>query len=74
MQSYYNSELFTNTHYTHDIQLYAKSPEEIISVFDDELSYNRLELHESKINITTSDSNSISFIEISSKLIEVLCF
>ena len=72
----HGSERLTNTRYAADILLYAKSLEELeemLGLLDDQLSSVRFELHEGKTNIITSDSsNSISFIEISSKLIEVL--
>ena len=69
------SERFTNIRYADDILLYAKSLdelEEILGLLDDELASVGLELHEGKTKIITSDSsNSISFVEISSKLIEM---
>jgi hypothetical protein len=70
------SERLTNTRYADDILLYAKSLEELeemLGLLDDELASVGLELHEGKTKIITSDlSNSISFVEISSKFIEVL--
>ena len=66
----------TNTRYADDILLYAtslKELEEILEMFDDELSSVGLELHEGKPSIITSDSsNSISFVGMSSKLFEML--
>ena len=70
------SERLTNTRYADDILLYAKSLEELeemLGLLDDELASVGLELHEGKTKIITSDlSNSISFVEIASKFIEVL--
>ena len=59
-----------------DVLLYAQSLgelEDMLGLLDDELASVGLELHEGKTKIITSDlSNSISFVEISSELIEVL--
>ena len=47
--------------------------EEMLGMLDDELASVGLELHEGKTKIITSDlSNSISFVKISFKLIEML--